>query len=738
MKVLRPLFITLCYSTFAVVASAQQLPYKNAALPVEARVKDLVSRMTTLEKIRQLDMYRGWSVSPMTEQTHEALILDEKLIKAAFAKGSFGSLHDFYPTSTTLSNEVQRYAVEKTRLGIPVLFIEEGLHGYSRRGSTSFPVPLQLAASWDTALVRQVGRAIGTESRANGTAMILGPLLDVSRDPRWGRQEETFGEDTYLVSEIGLAMVKGLQHGDVSRHDAVVSEPKHFVVHPVPEAGSNTGPVNMGVREIRSSHLPTFEKAVKQGGALGIMAAYHEIDGVPMVANRWLLTDVLRKEWGFKGFVLSDLGAVRMSLEAHHTAGSRMDALAQTINAGLNMQFYDFGHDEFEQAIDSALKQRQLSPAKLDSAVSDVLRVKFLLGLFDHPYIDTTLLAKVTHSEAHQQLALDAAARGVVLLKNDRQVLPLTGIRNLTLVGPLAVSNYLGGYSNTADTAISILTGLTQRAGDRLHIRYVAGYDQSAIASADAVVVVLGEDLAVVGEGKDRAGLSLDSAQLAMVQQVVASGKPVAAVLLNGRALCIDWVADHVPAIVEGWFGGEKSGQAIADVLLGITNPGGKLPVTFPRSTGQIPYYYSHKPTSYHRYVDEPATPLFPFGHGLSYTTFKYDALKLPAAPIHASDSFDIQLTVTNTGKVAGEEVVQLYIRDMVSSVTTPVRALKAFSRVALQPGASRTLQFRLSAKESLALWDRNMKKVTEPGAFQVMVGSSSEDIRLNGVFHVK
>ncbi|MFB6454054.1 glycoside hydrolase family 3 N-terminal domain-containing protein [Chitinophaga sp. Hz27] len=738
MKVLRPLFIILCYSTFATAVSAQQLPYKNAKLPVEARVKDLVSRMTTLEKIRQLDMYRGWSVAPMSEQQHEALILDEKLIKAAFAKGSFGSLHDFYPNSTTLSNEVQRYAVENTRLGIPVLFIEEGLHGYSRKGSTSFPVPLQLAATWDTALVRKVGRAIGTESRANGTAMILGPLLDVSRDPRWGRQEETFGEDTYLVSEIGLAMVKGLQNGDPSRHDAVVSEPKHFVVHPIPEAGSNTGPVNIGVREIRSSHLPAFEKAVKQGGALGIMAAYHEIDGLPMVANHWLLTDVLRKEWGFKGFVLSDLGAVRMALEAHHTAASRADAMAQAINAGLNMQFYDFGHEEFEQAIDSALKQHQLSQVKLDSAVADVLRVKFLLGLFDHPYIDTTLLANVTHSAAHQQLALEAASRGVVLLKNDQRVLPLTGIRNLTLVGPLAKSNYLGGYSNTADTAVSILTGLTQRAGDRLHIRYVAGYDQSAIESADVVVVVLGEDLAVVGEGKDRAGLSLDSAQQSLVQQVVASGKPVVAVLLNGRALCIDWVATHVPAIVEGWFGGEKSGQAIADVLLGITNPGGKLPVTFPRSTGQLPYYYSHKPTSYHRYVDEQPTPLFPFGHGLSYTTFTYEALQLPTAPIHAAESFDIYVTVTNSGKVAGEEVVQVYIRDEVSSVTTPSKALKAFSRVALQPGESRKLRFRMSAAESLALWNRDMKKVTEPGAFEVMVGSSSQDIRLNGIFHVK
>ncbi|MBV7531059.1 glycoside hydrolase family 3 N-terminal domain-containing protein [Chitinophaga sp. sic0106] len=735
MKVLKPLLLTLFYSTFASAAFCQQLPYKNASVPVDARVKDLLSRMTTLEKIRQLDMYRGWSVSPMTEQTHEALKLDEKLINAAFAKGSFGSLHDFYPAYTSLSNEVQRHAVTKTRLGIPVLFIEEGLHGYSRKGSTSFPVPLQLAATWDTALVYQVGRAIGRESRANGTAMILAPLLDVSRDPRWGRQEETFGEDTYLVSEIGLAMVKGLQGGDVSRHDAVVSEPKHYVVHPVPEAGSNQGPVNIGVREIRSSHLPTFEKAVKQGGALGIMAAYHEIDGLPMVFNRWLLTDVLRKEYGFKGFVLSDLGAVRMGLENHRTATSRADAMAQTINAGLNMQFYDFGHDEFEQALDSALKMKMLTPARLDTAVAEVLRVKFLLGLFDRPYIDTTLLAKVTRSTAHQQLAQRAAERGVVLLKNDKNILPLKDIRNLVVVGPLAKSNYLGGYSNTEDTAISILSGLTQRAGDRLQIRYIAGFDQSVISTADAVVVVLGEDLQVVGEGKDRAALQLDTAQLTLVRQLSATGKPLAAVLLNGRALCLGPVAAQVPAIVEGWFGGEKGGQAIADVLLGITNPSGKLPVSFPRSEGQLPYYYSHKPTSYHRYVDEKDTPLFPFGHGLSYTTFKYDQLELPAAQV--KDSFTIRVTVTNTGTVAGEEVVQVYLRDEVATVTTPAKALKAFGRVALQPGERRQLTFRLSALEALGLWNRDMKHVIEPGTFLVMVGSSSDDIRLKGQFHV-
>lgn len=729
-------------------AFSQSLPYKNKLLPVDQRVKDLLARMTNEEKIWQLDMYSGHDVVPMSKN-HEATLYNEDTIAKALGNFSPGSIHDFYPAYPSLSNQVQHYVITHSRLSIPVMFIEEGLHGYSGKGSTSFPIPLALSATWDTSLVYKIGRSIATEARTDGTDFLLAPLLGVSRDPRWGRMEETFGEDTYLVSEIGLSMVKGLQGGDVSRPDAVISEPKHFIVHPIPEAGSNTGPVNIGEREMRSVYFPPFQMAVEKGGVLGIMAAYHEIDGIPMVDNKWLLTDVLRKEWGFKGIVVSDLGAIKMSLETHRVAKSRSDALAQTFNAGLNMQFYDFGHKEFRHSMDSALQEKMITPGCLDSAVANVLRVKFLLGLFDRPYIDTTLWIKARNSEAHQQIALRAAQESICLLKNENNLLPLFHVKTIAVIGPLAKSNYLGGYSNSEDTAVSLLDGLEQRAGKDIQINYATGISKANVDGAfriaidlvkksDVAIVALGENLAEVGEGKDRADLRLDSAQLALIKAVQETGKPVVVVLMNGRALCIDWVAQNIPAIVEGWFNGEKGGLAMADVLFGNVNPSGKLPVTFPRSVGQVPFYYSHKPSSYHRYVDEKDTPLFPFGHGLSYTTFAYSDLQLPATAIPSDKDFEITLKVTNTGKIEGDEVVQLYIRDEVSSVTTPVKALKSFARIALRAGETKKVVFKINPKEALALWDRQMQHVVEPGFFKIMVGSSSEDIRLTGRFEVK
>lgn len=733
------------------------LPYKNPALPVERRVEDLLSRMTVREKIRQLDMYWGNQVARMTgakggEHTaegHESEDWDEAKTKAALGAEGAGSVHDLYPLSAATANKIQRYAIEKTRLGIPILFIEEGLHGYSGLGSTSFPIPLQLSGAWDTALVYQVGRAIATETRAHGIDMLLAPVLGLARDPRWGRVEETYGEDPWLNSRNGVAMVKGLQGQGVNHSDAVISEPKHFAVHSIPEAGSNTSPVNIGEREARSAFLYVFEKAVREGGALGMMAAYSEIDGIPCVDNKWLLTDVLRKEWGFKGFVLSDLGAIKMSYENHHTAASPADALAQTLNAGLDMQFYDWPHDEFMTAMQTALAQGLLTTATLDRAVGDVLRVKFMLGLFDHPYTDTTLVGRVFHTPEHQELALKAAQESICLLKNDGHLLPLTSaVKSVALIGPLAKSTYLGGYSNNEAKAISVLDGLRQRAGAGLTIRYEPGYGDStrtglldsaldAVRQSDVAIVVLGEEPEVVGEGKDRAHLELSDRQLALIKAVVATGKPVVALLSNGRPLCIDWVAEHVPGIVETWFSGEQGGLAIADVLLGRVNPSGKLPITFPRAEGQIPFYYNHKPTSLHRYVDEKDTPLFPFGLGLSYTTFQYSGLKVTPATIRRDGTADVKVTITNTGTVAGAEIAQLYVTDLVSSVTTPGIALKGFARVMLAPGESRVVHYRLGPGE-LALWNRKMKKVVEPGEFKIMAGASSADIRLTDSLLVK
>ncbi|NOW98406.1 glycoside hydrolase family 3 N-terminal domain-containing protein [Mucilaginibacter sp. SG564] len=726
-------------------------PYQNAALPVEKRVADLLSRMTVAEKIKQLDMYSGHEVANM--KGHESASYSDSA-RIAIGTEGIGSVHDLYPLTSDISNQIQRYAVEHTRLGIPVLFIEEGLHGYSGLGSTTFPVPLALAGAWDTTLVHQTGRIIATEMRAHGVAMVLGPVLCLPRDPRWGRVEETYGEDPYLAAANGVAMVKGLQGNKVSDADAVLAEPKHFAVHGIPEAGSNTAPVNMGEREARSSFLYVFEKAIKEGGALGMMAAYSELDGIPCVDNRWLLKDVLRKEWGFKGFVLSDLGAIKMSMVNHKVAANTADAMAQTLTAGLDMQFYDFSHTELMSAIKKALATKQLSMAELDRAVGDILRVKFMLGLFEHPYVDESLIKKVFHTEASHAVALKAAQEGISLLKNDNALLPLNAnVHSVAVIGPLATSTYLGGYANTDGKGVAMLDALKQKAGSDMKIEYEAGYStqnksldtqsedlQKAIDlvnHSDVAVVVLGEDINEVGEGKDRSNLDLNARQTRLIEALQKTGKPIAVVLFNGRPLCINFVAKNIPAIVESWFLGEAGGLAIADVLLGKVNPSGKLPMTFPRSTGQIPYYYDHKPTSRHVYVDQDTSALFPFGYGLSYTTFAYADLTVSPGTIPVNGVVNVGVTVKNTGKVEGTEVVQLYIRDVISSVTTPVKSLKGFRRITLKPGESGKVQFKLSTEE-LKIWNRQMKHVVEPGEFKVMIGSSSEDIRLRGSFWVK
>ena len=740
------LVISALFLSFKTDKKKEILPYKNANLPVDVRIKDLISRMTLQEKIAQLDMY---SATDMVDSAaHDTKAVSMQKTAVALGTIGIGSVHDLYPVTADVANNIQKYVIEKTRLGIPVLFIEEGLHGYSGKGSTSFPIPLQLSAAFDSSLVHKVGHVIATETRAHGVDMILGPVLCLPRDPRWGRTEETYGEDPYLDAANGVAMVKGLQGGKLSDNNAVISEPKHFSVHGIPEAGSNTSPVNIGEREARSDFLYVFEKAVREGHAMGMMAAYSEIDGIPCVDNKWLLTDVLRKEWGFNGFVLSDLGAIKMSLLNHAVAANTADALAQTFNAGLNMQFYDFDHKTFIKAITEDINNKSLSIEQLNKTVGDILRVKFLLGLFDHPYTDNQLVAKVFHTQASQDIALKAAQEGICLLKNEGSVLPLDKSKSIALIGQLATSTYLGGYANTEDKAISILDGLKERGGSSLKINYEPGYSSDKgqndlqqkavdlVQRSDVAVVVLGEDMDIVGEGRDRAELDLSEKQMDLIKAIKATGKPVVVLLANGQPLTINWINDNIPSIVETWFGGEKSGLAVADVLLGNVNPSGKLPITFPRSVGQIPFYYNHKPTSYHKYVDEKNTPLYAFGHGLSYTTFQYSDLNINAAKIPVGGTATISVKIKNTGSVAGTEVAQLYIRDVVASVTTPIMAMKGFNRISLKPGETGTVTFKLNTDE-LKIWNRAMKHVVEPGEFKVMVGSASNDIRLNGSFWV-
>lgn len=720
-------------------------PYQDPGLPVEQRVSDLLSRMTDDEKIRQLDMYHGSDVTDMP--THDATTYSEAKTAAAIGQMGIGSIHDLYPVSASIDNQIQHYAMEHTRLHIPVMFIEEGLYGYCAVGSTYFPIPLELASSWDTSLVHAVGHVIASEARSHGVDMILGPVIGLARDPRWGRVEETYGEDPYLAGMNATAMVKGLQGDSLDQEDAVISEPKHFAMHSIPEAGSNTSPVSIGEREARSSFLYVFEKAVRDGGAMGIMAAYSEDDGIPCVDNKWLLTEVLRNEWGFRGMVVSDLGAIKMTIENHHVAADIPDALSRTLKAGLDMQFYDFSHEDFHAAIIESLKQKSLSEDDLNRAVGDVLRVKFVLGLFDHPYTDTSLVSKVFHSPENQDLALRAADEGICLLKNDNGILPLdNNMHSIAVIGPLATSTYLGDYADQG-TGISILDALKQRAGKGDEINYAEGYapDTSSLVQAqllekalnlvkrsEVAVVVLGEDASMDGEGKDRADLNLDENQQNLVKSLYNTGKPVVVVLFNGRPLTINWIAEHIPSILETWYSGEKGGLAIADVLLGKINPSGKLPITIPRSVGQLPFYYDFKPTSRHVYVDEKNTPLFPFGLGLSYTSFGYSGLSISPSKISPGDSAVVSVEISNTGKAEGTEVAQLYIRDVLSSVTTPKLALKGFQRITLKPGESGTVYFKIGPGQ-LSLWNEEMKRVVEPGEFRIMVGSSSADIRQSG-----
>lgn len=723
--------------------NSKQYPYQDANVAIDKRVEDLIGRMTVDEKIKQLDMYWGKEIAHMNG--HDASSFSEEKAIAIMGTAGIGSVHDLYPLKVEIANQIQRHAIERTRLGIPVLFIEEGLHGYVGKESTTFPIPLQLACAWDTSLVRKIGEVIGKESRSHGVHMILAPVLDLARDARWGRVEETYGEDPYLVAANGTAIVKGMQGNNLAEHHTVIAEPKHFGVHSLPEAGSNTAPVFIGEREARSTFLYPFEKAVREGKAKGIMAAYHELDGIPCVFNDWLLTDLLRKEWGFDGFVLSDLGAIRMAIDVHKVARDTTEAMAKTLKAGMNMQFYDFSHESFHEAVKEALSSGQLTEKELNQAVRDILRIKFMLGLFDNPYIDPILPSQVFHTGESQALALEAAHKSIILLKNEGNILPLKNEQSrIALIGELAESTYPGGYANPDKEGISILDGLKQQIQEEQLISYEKGYTfegeghgllQRAVdlvRRSDVAVVVIGENIKIVGEGKDRSDINLDEDQMNLLKAVHATGKPVVAVLFNGRPLTINWVNDHIPAIVESWFSGEKGGIAIADILLGKVNPSGKLSVTFPRSIGQVPFYYYHKPSSKHIYVDIEDTPLYAFGHGLSYTTFEYSNLRISPEQLTPSGTSDVKVTIKNTGEIIGEEIVQLYVRDKIGSVTTPVKALKGFQRISLAPGESKEVSFEVGF-EALHLWNKEMKRVVEPGDFTIMVGSASDDIRLEG-----
>jgi beta-glucosidase len=661
-------------------------------------------------------------------------------------------------------NEVQRWFIEQTRLGIPVDFTNEGIRGLLHSKATSFPAQLAVACTFDRELVREIGRITGREARALGYTNVYSPILDLARDPRWGRTTETYGEDPFLVSELGVEQVRGIQEQNV------VSTLKHFAVYGIPKGGrdgeARTDPQTTW-REVETVYLTPFRRAVREAGALGVMASYNDYDGVPVEGNRLFLTDILRREWGFRGYVVSDSGAVEFIHTKHHVAPTAVEAIRQAVEAGLNVRTNFTPPADYVGPLRQLARDGFLPTSVIDARVRDILRVKYWLGLFDKPYVaDPTATEKIVRAPEHLDAARRAARESIVLLKNDGGLLPLAkSVKKILVTGPLAndAHGWWSRYGPQHLDFVTPLAGLRAKLAPDVEVRYTegcpvtderfpesdvfkeplsekarAGID-AAVADArdvDLIIAVLGETEEISQESASRISLDLPGDQESLLEGLHATGKPVVLVLSNGRPLSVNWAVKHVPAIVELWFPGELGGTALADVLTGATNPSGRLAITFPKSAGQIPFNFPTHPGAQSRDGGQVFGPLFPFGHGLSYTTFAYRNLVVTPEKLTAGGTITVTLDVANTGAVAGEEVVQLYLRDDYSSVTTWEKELHGFSRVALDPGATKSLTFKLTPAD-LQLYDRNGKWTVEPGRFTVMIGASSEDIRLSGHFTI-
>ncbi|HVT73665.1 MAG TPA: glycoside hydrolase family 3 N-terminal domain-containing protein [Lacunisphaera sp.] len=773
----RPALLAVLLAAASLAAETPAVaPYRDSTQSVDARVADLVSRMTLEEKVAQLQSHLVKDPKAYDDAGNFTGGADA----AGLANGA-GTVwvlgRDCFSTDvrgTVLRfNSLQKFMREKTRLGIPVLSFAEILHGYMAAGATSFPQAIALGSTWDTALVEDVFAATAQETSARGVRQVLGPVLDLARDARWGRFEECFSEDPYLASRLGLAAVFGLQgRGPLIDASHVAVTLKHFAGHGQSEGGRNIAPLSFGDREMRSTHLYPFEIAVKVARARSLMASYNSWDGVPNHTNHKLLTDILRTEWGFNGYVMSDGGGLDVIYENHLAAATPAEAGRLAIAAGVD---YDLGGKGrcFAPLADE-VKAGQVAPADIDRAVAGILRVKFLTGLFEQPYTDPDLAARVTNTPEHKALARRAAQEAMILLRNENHTLPFDAARlkRLAVIGPNAADIHLGGYSAVPMAGVSVLQGLKDFAGDRFQVLYAEGCklttnhasgwlvneapvlndpaDDSrlideAVAVAlksDAVVLVLGENEILRREAwnedheGDRDSLELVGRQHELARAILATGKPVAVLLLNGGPLAVNYLAEHAPALIEGWYLGQETGPAVADVLFGKVSPSGKLTVTLPRNVGQIPAYYDHQPSRFRHYVMSDSTPLYPFGHGLSYTTFDYRNLRLSAAKIAPAGHTTVSVDVTNTGSVAADEIVQLYLHDLVSLPVRPVQELKDFARVHLAPGETRTVSFELTP-DKLEAYDINMKRTVEPGDFEIQVGRSSVDV-LKTTLHVE
>ncbi|RXZ83204.1 beta-glucosidase [Paenibacillaceae bacterium] len=863
--------------------------YRNSDAPLEDRVQNLLEQMSLKEKVRQLDQYFGASLMSASHPHMHTVMADDaeimwEQVGEVVGRDGIGCIHDLYGNVET-NNALQRYAVEQTRLGIPILFSEEALHGLLRPGFTIYPHAITMASTWNPDLVGQAGSQIAAETRSQGIHETFGPVLDLAREPRWGRVEETFGEDTHLASRMAVAIIKGLQGESLSSNRSVIAEPKHFAVHGIPESGLNHSPASIGAVDMGTFHLPVFEAAFVEGGAINAMCSYNSIDGVPCASDYSLLTQVLRNEWQMPGFVRSDLGAIARLEHAHFTAESPKDAIRQALAAGTDMQYYDYPHDLYQQSIIDLVENGELPLSTVDTAVSRVLRVKFMLGLFEQPYADPALTSKVVRCDKHGATALQIAREGIVLLKNDQQILPLSkSLTSIAVIGPSASVVRLGDYTPHVEgfEPVTVLQGIRKLAGPKTKIRYAKGagilgeeldaipkqclrneegepgltaryYNNSLLegepvltrtdanidynwmitkphqsvqsnrfsvrwsgkltpeadfngcigtssldsmrvwldgsllidgwgrsssakqqvsvelragkayelvveyckeesgaqiflgwnhaeeeimeavriaAKSDIAIVCLGDSEETCGEGIDRSRLDLPGSQLKLLKAIYETGTKVVLVLQNGRPLTMEWEADHIPAIIEAWYPGEQGGIAIAEVLFGHYNPAGRLPVSFPRTIGQIPVHYNRRRGGQKNYIDGNNLPLFAFGYGLSYTTFSYDRISLQSAAIHPGDPVLVKVHITNTGSRAGDEVVQLYVNDLFSSIARPEMELRQFRRVHLEAGESAVIDFILTPQD-LSVYTRDLSWVLEPGTFRVLVGPSSDRIVL-------
>ncbi|HEV7608587.1 MAG TPA: glycoside hydrolase family 3 N-terminal domain-containing protein [Steroidobacteraceae bacterium] len=763
------LFCALSVPSFA----ADKAPlYQDRNASVDQRVEDLLARMTLPEKIAQITAV--WTQKPQIFDARGNV--DPAKIAKVFPAGigQFSRPNDLAGAGSPLPvpfrderrtvelvNALQKHAMTETRLGIPVMFHEEAVHGYAARGATNFPIPIGLASTWDPQLITRVMTIAAREARARGALQVLAPVVDVARDPRWGRIEETYGEDPYLVGELGLAAVRGYQ-GDTLplAPGKVFATLKHMTGHGQPESGTNVGPANISERILREVFFPPFIKAVKLGHAQAVMPSYNEIDGVPSHANRWLLGDILRGEMGFDGVVVSDYWGILDLARLHHVEPDGMSAGIRALQAGVDVDFPD--GDSFDK-LPAALAKGLVTQAQIDTAVRRVLRLKFLAGLFENPYADAAYAEKITDNAEARALAAEAARKVIVLLKNDG-ALPfrMDSLKTLAVIGPNAATPQIGGYSDVPTHVVTMLDGIRAKVGDKVKILTAEGVritdagdwwmDEVKLAKpeenrariqeavkvakdADAIVLFVGGNAAVsreawdAGHMGDSTSLDLVGEQNELARAMFALGKPVVVVLINGRPYSVNEIAARANALVEGWYLGQEGGTAMADVLFGDANPGGKLPVTIARSVGQLPMFYNQKPSAHRGYIFGSKEPLFPFGFGLSYTTFEIGAPQLSASKIGIDGSVKVSVEVRNTGKVAGDEVVQLYVRDEVSSVTRPVKELKGFKRLTLAPGASTRVEFTLDT-DAFSLWDANMKRVVEPGEFTIFAGPNSVELK--------